>query len=496
MTIPPNPRMLPALRLLALLLLGPGLLALGACGDDDGLAPGEPATLTLADSGFTFTAVGQNHLFVATVKDRRGDAVNTRLSWSTSDPSVLKLNGDGLATAAASGDAVVTVSIGGLSASATVAVRQVPAHIATLLGDGQGGEPSQPLPVPLTVQVTDALNHPVPGVAVVFTTPDTDATVAPDTVVTDFFGTAGASFTLGADTGDYSASATVVGTTLTTHFDLRTSGPFSIELIYVSNPPSAGQAQAFALARQRWEGIITADLPDDYASLPPNSCGASPALDRPIDDLIIFVSIENIDGPGGILGQAAPCFFHNVGLLPAIGQMTFDAADLDVIEQAGLLTPVVLHEMGHVLGYGTIWSDLGLLADPAGLGGLDPHFTGPLAIAAFDSTGGAGYALGKVPVEDQGGPGTADGHWRETVFDNEIMTGYVNLGANPLSVVSIASLADLGYAVDYSRADPYVIAAPFRSTARAGRLHLQDDIPRGPFRRTTLDGRSVGGYRR
>ena len=88
---------------------------------------------------------------------------------------------------------------------------------------------------------------------------------------------------------------------------------------------------------------------------------------------------------------------------------------------------------------------------------------------------------GKGPVEDQGGPGTADSHWREATFDNEILTGFVNAGFNPLSAVSIASMADLGYAVDCTTADPYVIAFPFRVDGTRPQIHLQNDIAAGPI---------------
>jgi len=275
----------------------------------------------------------------------------------------------------------------------------------------------------------------------------------------------------------------VSGTVLTASLNAcaRLPGPFAIDLVYVTNQPTTGQAQAFALAQQRWEAIITGDLPDDCASLPPNSCGPSPAIDQPIDDLLIFVSLGPIDGPGGILGQAGPCFLHTVGVLRAIGQMTFDVADLDAIEAAGLLEGVMLHEMGQVLGYGTLWSDLGFLQDPSSLGGLDPYFNGPLAIASFDSLGGSAHVGGKVPVEDQGGQGTADSQWRGATFDTEIMTGCVNAGFNPLSAVSIASMADIGYTVDYTTADRYVIPFPFRVDGARPRIHLQNDIAPGPI---------------
>ena len=65
-----------------------------------------------------------------------------------------------------------------------------------------------------------------------------------------------------------------------------------------------------------------------------------------------------------------------------------------------------------------------------------------------------------VPVEDFGGPGTALVHWREGVFQNELMTGFAeHVGVPmPLSHVTIGSMADLGYVVDWGEADPYVLA--------------------------------------
>ena len=49
-------------------------------------------------------------------------------------------------------------------------------------------------------------------------------------------------------------------------------------------------------------------------------------------------------------------------LLPAKGVMFFDTADLAEMEREGTLNDVITHEMGHVLGIGTIWRDKGLLA--------------------------------------------------------------------------------------------------------------------------------------
>jgi hypothetical protein len=60
-----------------------------------------------------------------------------------------------------------------------------------------------------------------------------------------------------------------------------------------------------------------------------------------------------------------------------------------------------------------------------------------------------------VPVENTGGPGTRDSHWREIIFRNELMSGFIARAGNPLSRVTTASLGDLGYQVDLDAAEPY-----------------------------------------
>ena len=60
-----------------------------------------------------------------------------------------------------------------------------------------------------------------------------------------------------------------------------------------------------------------------------------------------------------------------------------------------------------------------------------------------------------VPVENTGGQGTQDSHWRDTVFGNEQMTGFVGDAGNPLSRMTVASLQDMGYQVNLNAAEPY-----------------------------------------
>ena len=160
--------------------------------------------------------------------------------------------------------------------------------------------------------------------------------------------------------------------------------------------------------------------------------------------------------------------------------MEFDVADVAGLENNGTLDEVILHEMIHVVGFGVVWTSKGLLS---GAGGSDPIFLGGRAITAFDSIGGNVYPGNPVPVENTGGAGTANSHWRETVFKNELMTGFINNGANPLSVVTASSLADVGYSVDLNQTDPYAITPPFPSPpAGLGQsVFMLDDIWRGPL---------------
>jgi hypothetical protein len=155
-----------------------------------------------------------------------------------------------------------------------------------------------------------------------------------------------------------------------------------------------------------------------------------------------------------ILGQAGPVDLRPGSFLPATGVMSFDSADLAQMQDDGSLTSVVVHEMGHVLGFGTIFDRLGLIA---GAGGDDPEFTGANAAREYAALLGtsAGPRPRTVPLANVGGPGTRDGHWREEVFANELMTGVLDSGPNPLSRLTIAAFEDLGYSVDYARADSY-----------------------------------------
>ncbi len=233
---------------------------------------------------------------------------------------------------------------------------------------------------------------------------------------------------------------------------------FDIELTFTGL--SASQIAIFNQAAVRWEEIIVGDLPDVTFN------------GQAIDDVLIAASGVFIDGVSNVLGQAAPDAFRIGSGLPAHGFMEFDTADLANMEANGTLFEVILHEMGHVLGVGTIWDDLNLLT---GAGTANPRFLGAQATAAFNQIFGVNQT--SVPVEGNNSPvGSRDSHWRESLFGNELMSPRIASAGNPISLVTVASLADLGYTVNLNAADAYTppasVAAPSSGGTASGAAGL------------------------
>lgn len=391
-------------------------------------------------------------------------------------------------------------------------------QIASTSATTQNAVTSQAVTTKPSVKVTDANNFGVGGVTVTFAVTAGAGTLTGATPVTDNAGIATlGSWTTGPTAGINTVTATVTGltgspVTFTANASTVLSN-FTIALNYLQTPTTAQKA-AFDGAAARWSRVITGDLTDVVTNKAANACGVGdPALSNFIvDDLLIFVSLVGIDGVGKVLGQAGPCFIRTSNKLTVIGIMKFDTADLPNMEANGTLNDVILHEMGHVLGFGSIWDDpaknfLASASTTCGTPpppppacnppppGCDTHFTGSAAITSFDnSNGGNTYSGLKVPVEFCFGPGTADSHWREFVFDNELMTGFISGSPNPMSRTTIASIQDLGYTVNVSEADPFTIPAPpplMASVSRAG-MNLQNDIRKGPIYLVDDQGRIVG----
>ena len=245
-----------------------------------------------------------------------------------------------------------------------------------------------------------------------------------------------------------------VGATVKTdyHIDVRFFGPDMTD----------DQRALFTNAAARISAIITGHLPDmKLTNLSmSDACGfpALPTLNETVQDLVIYASVQNIDGSGRILAQSGPCVTRpsSNGGLTSLGLMIFDTADLASMAQRGILQDVITHEMLHIVGIGTLWTDKQLVA---ATGTPSVAYYGTQGRQGCADDGGTSVCTNAVPVENNGVPGTADAHWRESTFGNELMTGYVNFNGMPLSAMTVGSLADLGYVVNPLGADPYKVPA-------------------------------------
>ena len=173
----------------------------------------------------------------------------------------------------------------------------------------------------------------------------------------------------------------------------------------------------------------------------------------------INATIGPDDGIGGTLAYAGPTYvwnqqYTNGYVISAEGDIFFDSADLPQLENNGSFSDVILHEMAHVLGFGTLWEANGVYITGSG------QYTGANALSAWQTEFNQPNAT-YIPVELEGGPGTAEGHWNENYggggftgivnsaqddITSELMTGWLN-APSFISNTTLMSFADIGYKV-------------------------------------------------
>ncbi len=214
---------------------------------------------------------------------------------------------------------------------------------------------------------------------------------------------------------------------------------FTLDINFVAGSTfSATQQNIINSAANYWESVITGYQPGTQWG----------------EGIKVDANNPNIDGVGGTLGSGGPTYvYEDAGYTFASdGSMNFDSSDIDALETAGQLYDVIVHELAHIIGFGTLWVDNGLYNDGSG------QYTGAAALAAYQAEFDSGAAF--VPVELGGGSGTANAHWDEvgpTSQDGidsanplpmgELMTGWADY-PNFISDTTLASFIDLGYTVN------------------------------------------------
>lgn len=263
---------------------------------------------------------------------------------------------------------------------------------------------------------------------------------------------------------------------------------FDIHLLFGRDFPEAFRTQV-RRAADRWEEVVTGDLPDvPFSHLRRNG---GPRLEGTVDDLVIINDYQY----GFYAALAGDCAVREESKLTLCGVIQWQP-DIIEAQSARFHYNVALHEMGHILGIGigSRWNEIYRVLE--GTSPPDRYFPGPLAMAAFNTAGGMAYDGPRVPLQETG-PGRGI-HWRPGVIDNEIMSMLVPC----ISAITVQALADVGHVVDVSKADPYTLSggcgnnAPGDTAAAHGAdtqavVELADDILREPVMVVDSTGKVV-----
>jgi len=224
-------------------------------------------------------------------------------------------------------------------------------------------------------------------------------------------------------------------------FESQAKEPFNIDL-ELGGELTASQQEIIQAAARSIESVIGQGLPNAIAD------------GKIIDDVNFKISVTELDGADGALARTKIDFMRYGTLLPAQSITQFDVADIAELERSGKLFSVVQHEILHGLGFGNLWEAKGLVEYA---GTPFARYTGENAVAAFEELGGV---TDYINLETEGN-GSADLHWNEGLFQDELMTRDLGFQTgedaevfSPMSAVTLAALADLGYQVNLNRATP------------------------------------------
>lgn len=245
---------------------------------------------------------------------------------------------------------------------------------------------------------------------------------------------------------------------------------FNITLVFEEGAFTPTQQNMIRAAANRWQQLIVGDIPDNseasestrngcLALISPDGVTIARELEGVgvFDDLLVYVYL--FDEDSSTLARAGPCTWS--GRLPNYGSMMVNQRSLDFMTSSQSLEHVAIHELGHVLGIGTLWRSRADQLLRPGLthcnnSALEPGvprtYKGALAVSEFNDLGG----IGEPPVA----PGCS--HWHQATFVNESMvpSRVINPDGNnltPVSRVTLGSLHDLGYVVAYEMADAYTL---------------------------------------
>lgn len=194
----------------------------------------------------------------------------------------------------------------------------------------------------------------------------------------------------------------------------------------------------------------------------------SPFVELAID--VVFAPLNRGDPADKARVDAAEVAAHSIAgpggaLLPTRGTIQIDLQDIDaLLGDRASFKDTVVHEIGHVLGLGTLFARAGLVRTD---GKRRDWYIGTQGCRAYAELLRPGSQQGvEIPLQAEPGGTTRAHHFDEAALPQEIMstaldqphTGRGGLAStamgliNVVSTVSAGALKDLGYVVDMSRA--------------------------------------------
>ena len=178
-------------------------------------------------------------------------------------------------------------------------------------------------------------------------------------------------------------------------------------------------------------------------------------LGQTITALDIYAYAVDLGGPGGTLafagaGGLTDRTTHGFAT-PQTGYLGFDTNDLPRLSDSKFFG-VALHELAHAIGFGqSVWIQNGQAEGNTDITYGNTAGVPSVALDVYRQEFGLSGA-GSIPLENNGGAGTAYTHWDEVLFGDhggssnpELMTGWIG-DSWYVSDTTIASFEDVGYA--------------------------------------------------
>lgn len=242
-------------------------------------------------------------------------------------------------------------------------------------------------------------------------------------------------------------------------------------------------------AFDKWDSII---LESPYTIIENNE-----SVSWNLSVAVEFDTLENGTLGGAMLTEVLTInenYIFNFGeTFPTIGDFVINTEYLDYlynetdIKGNTQLYSITLHEIGHLLGIGYItFFHQGIVENQPIVSYLDSnenvtkrYYTGTNGLTAYNEyfSNGKNNLIG-IPIEDDGGEGTAHVHPEEGLvnygygdisvndryinniwhpgLENELMTGWSEDDASmPISKITLALLEDIGFSVDYNKVETF-----------------------------------------